>query len=57
MPEPKERPCPACLGEGFFYDDGEYDPLDRRCHGGRKIACRRCEGTGTIELEEDEDEI
>jgi hypothetical protein len=52
MTEPKERPCPDCLGEGFFYDDGEYDPRDGRCHGGRKIACRRCGGTGIIGLKE-----
>lgn len=38
--------CSVCGGEGFGYDDGEYDPRSRRCIGGRRLPCGHCDGTG-----------
>lgn len=50
--KPRGPVCLDCNDEGYFYDDGEYDPRSRHCHGGRKVACRTCLGKGTMKEEE-----
>jgi len=40
----KETECPECLGRGFIERDGGGGNID-------KCYCKKCEGTGKVELE------
>lgn len=44
--------CPDCRG------DGHYTVTTRQHHSGEKeVRCERCEGTGQIQMEDDDDDV
>lgn len=55
----KEIECPDCRGEGEEWHDTShqctYQPWQECCGGcGYYVQCDKCEGSGKIEIEEEE---